>query len=210
MVDRSQSIGEDHLPPSAITSIHLATFRDCFYSTLYPWTEFEYHHFTMSEWAGDGDAAPGDEGSPVVDLQLQITELNRKYDEAMATIAALGNGSTRSRECKIQPFSGDVSKDGWLVSWWVHWGGWMCNLSQRSEYWWKCTFHTVSVEGVILSGSVVTHGWGVKVAQWPVLVSKGSLYRKAHVHYCIYLVMYWNKNKTPFQRIKMIKLSENS
>lgn len=74
----------------------------------------------MTEPAGDGDATPCGEGNPVVDLRSQIAELNRKYDEAMETIAALGNGSTRShvyvpRECEIQPFSGDVSKDGWLV-----------------------------------------------------------------------------------------------
>lgn len=46
----------------------------------------------MSERAGYGNTAPGGEGNPVVDLQPQIAELYRKHDEAMATIAALGNG----------------------------------------------------------------------------------------------------------------------
>lgn len=41
----------------------------------------------MSEPAGDGDAAPGGEDNPVIDLQSQIAKLNRKHDEAMATIA---------------------------------------------------------------------------------------------------------------------------
>ncbi|XP_026104542.1 uncharacterized protein LOC113076090 [Carassius auratus] len=50
-------------------------------------------------------------------VQEQIQELSRKHAEAMAAIANLSRGPTRSyvyvpRERHIQPFSGDLSKDG--------------------------------------------------------------------------------------------------
>lgn len=65
----------------------------------------------MSEPAGDGDAAAGGEGNPVVDLQPQIAELYRKHDEAMATIDALGNGQ-QGHMCM---YLESVFKDGWSV-----------------------------------------------------------------------------------------------
>lgn len=82
----SQTILDHRRGLSAIISIQPATFRDV--STLqYIFELTENKHSTMSEPAGDGDAAPGGEDNPVIDLQSQIAKLNRKHDEAMATLA---------------------------------------------------------------------------------------------------------------------------
>ena len=58
----------------------------------------------------------GDEGNPLVQLQSQILELSKKYDDVMSTIANLGDVQTRSivyipREKHIVPFCGEPGKD---------------------------------------------------------------------------------------------------
>lgn len=68
----------------------------------------------------EADAPAVDGGNLIVDLQSQLLELSKKHDEAMATMANLGNGSTRSyvyvpRERQIVPFSGDPVRDGRTV-----------------------------------------------------------------------------------------------
>ena len=65
-----------------------------------------------------GNGAVGGVSADTMDaLRSQVQELSRKHDQAMATIAALGHEPRRSyvyvpRERTIQPFSGDIIKDG--------------------------------------------------------------------------------------------------
>ena len=68
-----------------------------------------------------GPAADGAVGGVAADgmdaLRAQVLELSRKHDQALATITALGNEPRRPyvyvpRERTIQPFSGDINKDG--------------------------------------------------------------------------------------------------
>ena len=65
----------------------------------------------------ENGAAGGVSAQTMDALRSQVRELSRKHDQAMATIAALGNEPRRSyvyvpRERTIQPFSGDIIKDG--------------------------------------------------------------------------------------------------
>lgn len=68
-----------------------------------------------------GGASGGAEDAPQdADILAQISELKRKHQEAMATIAELGREPQRSyvyvpRERQITPFSGDYEKDGRTV-----------------------------------------------------------------------------------------------
>lgn len=65
-------------------------------------------------------AALTENGNPLLQLQAQITELSKRHDDVRSSIASLGDVQPRSivyipREKQIVPFTGDPSKDTYLV-----------------------------------------------------------------------------------------------
>lgn len=73
-----------------------------------------------SQAGGDSATPPSESGNQLIQLQSQITELSKKHDAVMSSIASLGDVQTRSivyvpREKQIVPFSGDPGKDAHSV-----------------------------------------------------------------------------------------------